>query len=176
VLSSPEMSGADAVSIVDATEADLGAVAALAGVIWRRHYPGIITHAQIDYMLEHGYSRRALLRFIEEDGAGLALARRAGRLIGFAAYHRTDEPREIKLEKIYVHQDEQRRGVGAQLIAVAEAAARGQRCSALVLNVNKKNVQAIRAYEKNGFAVRESVVVDIGNGFVMDDYIMAKAL
>jgi len=37
-------------------------------------------------------------------------------------------------------------------------------------------VQAIRAYERYGLAIREAVVVDIGNGFVMDDYVMALNL
>ena len=46
----------------------------------------------------------------------------------------------------------------------------------LVLNVNKNNDRAISAYVRNGFVVREAVVVDIGGGFVMDDYIMAKRL
>jgi len=170
------MGEAAALSIVAATEADLGAVAALAGVIWRRHYPGIISHEQIEYMLEHGYSHEALSRFIREEGAGLALARDGGRLVGFGAYHRVDEPHELKIEKLYVHQDAQRRGIGSRLIAAVEAAARARHCKTLILNVNKNNVQAIRAYQKNGFTIRESVVVDIGNGFVMDDYIMAKAL
>ena len=48
--------------------------------------------------------------------------------------------------------------------------------SALVLNVNKRNTAAIAAYRRNGFAVREEVVVDIGGGFVMDDYVMALTL
>jgi diamine N-acetyltransferase len=170
------MAEAQALSIIAATESDLGAVAELAGVIWRRHYPGIITHAQIDYMLERGYSHAALSRFIGEEGAGLALARDGDRLVGFAAFHRIDNPRELKIEKLYIHQDVQRRGLGSRLIATAEQAARAQGCSALVLNVNKNNVQAIRAYEKNGFSIRESVVVDIGAGFAMDDYVMAKLL
>jgi len=34
----------------------------------------------------------------------------------------------------------------------------------------------VRAYEKHGFAIRESVVVDIGGGFVMDDFVMARSL
>jgi ribosomal protein S18 acetylase RimI-like enzyme len=169
------MSGTQTPSIVAATEADLAAVAELAGLIWRRHYPGIITHEQIDYMLEHGYSRAALSRFVREQGAGLDLASMDGRLIGFAAYHRNGE-HELKIEKLYIHQDYQRCGVGSRLIARAEQAARAQRCTALVLNVNKNNVQAIRAYEKNGFAIREAVVVDIGHSFVMDDYVMAKPL
>ena len=46
----------------------------------------------------------------------------------------------------------------------------------LMLNVNKHNTQAIRAYEKHGFAIRDAVVVDIGGGFVMDDYVMAKRI
>jgi len=44
----------------------------------------------------------------------------------------------------------------------------------VVLAVNKKNAKAIAAYRKHGFAIRESAVTDIGSGFVMDDYVMAK--
>jgi RimJ/RimL family protein N-acetyltransferase len=46
----------------------------------------------------------------------------------------------------------------------------------LILAVNKQNTRAIAAYTRNGFAVAEAVVNDIGGGFVMDDYIMAKDL
>ena len=46
----------------------------------------------------------------------------------------------------------------------------------LILNVNKHNAPSIAFYERCGYAVRESVVVDIGGGFVMDDHVMAKAL
>src|SRR5262249_44275154 len=136
------MSETETLSIVAATDADLAAVAELAGVIWRRHYPGIITHEQIDYMLEHGYSHAALSRFIEEEGAGLDLAWIDGRCIGFAAYHRHGAG-ELKIEKLYVHQDYQRCGAGSRLIARAEEAARTQHRTALILNVNKNNVQAI---------------------------------
>ena len=44
----------------------------------------------------------------------------------------------------------------------------------LILSVNKRNAKAIAAYKRNGFVIAESVVTDIGGGFVMDDYIMAK--
>ena len=50
------------------------------------------------------------------------------------------------------------------------------RATTLILNVNKNNGQAIRAYEKRGFAIREAVVNDIGRGYVMDDYVMAKPI
>jgi len=42
--------------------------------------------------------------------------------------------------------------------------------------INKGNELGIRAYKGNGFDIIESVEADIGNGFVMDDYIMACAV
>ena len=54
--------------------------------------------------------------------------------------------------------------------------ARAAAATTLILNVNKRNAKAVRAYEKHGFAIRESVVVDIGGGFVMDDFVMARSL
>jgi ribosomal protein S18 acetylase RimI-like enzyme len=170
------MSEAQRLRIVGATDSDLPAVAELARIIWRKHYPGIITPEQIEYMLEHGYSREALRRFITEEGAGLDLAHIDDRFAGFAAYYRCDHPDELKLDKLYVHQDFHGRRIGSSLIASAEVAARAQHRTMLILNVNKHNAQAIRAYERNGFSVREAVVVDIGGGFVMDDYVMAKRL
>ena len=44
------------------------------------------------------------------------------------------------------------------------------------LNVNKNNSKAIRAYERNNFVNIESVKIDIGNGFFMDDFVMEKTL
>jgi ribosomal protein S18 acetylase RimI-like enzyme len=169
-------SGVDRARIVCASERDLPAVAELAGVIWRRHYPGIISVEQIEYMLARGYSLAALRRFITEEGAGLDLAYLGERLTGFTAYYRPDDPRELKLDKLYIHHDFRGLGIGRSLIASAEAATIAQHRTTLILNVNKNNVQAIRAYERNGFSVREAMVVDIGGGFVMDDYVMAKQL
>jgi ribosomal protein S18 acetylase RimI-like enzyme len=166
----------ETLSIVAATEADLAAVAELAGVVWRRHYPGIVTSEQIEYMLAHGYSHAALKRFVTTEGAGLDLARVGDRLVGFGAYYLVDGTSETKLDKLYVHQDFHGRGVGSRLIASAESVARARGCGTLILQVNKNNAKAIRAYQRNGFAVREAVVVDIGGGFVMDDYVMAKTL
>jgi len=166
----------DRIRIVGATEGDLAAVAALAQAVWRKHYPGIITPEQIEYMLARGYARAALRRFLTEAGAGLELAHVDGRFAGFAAYHRGEGSDELKLDKLYVDQHFHSQGVGRRLIEATEAAAHAQRRTTIILNVNKNNTQAIRAYERNGFVVREAVVVDIGAGFVMDDYIMAKRL
>ena len=170
------MPDVDRARVARAAESDLAAVAELARVIWRKHYPGIISHEQIEYMLALGYSFDALRSFITDGGAGLDLAYVGEKLAGFAGYYRPGPPDELKLDKLYVHQDHHGRGVGSRLIAHVERAASEQGRPTLILNVNKQNTKAIRIYESKGFAIREPVVVDIGGGFVMDDYVMMKRL
>jgi ribosomal protein S18 acetylase RimI-like enzyme len=148
----------------------------LAGVIWRAHYPGIITFEQIEYMLARGYALDALAHFLGGTDRGLELATVEGELCGFAAWYTTDEPATAKLDKLYVLPQWQRSGVGGALIGHVEGLARQAGAAVLVLNVNKHNDQAIRAYQRHGFAVRDAVVVDIGEGFVMDDYVMEKRI
>ena len=155
---------------------DLPMVRDLARRFWQSHYPGIISHAQIDYMLERGYSDEALAPFTLDDGAGLALVHLDFEPVGFAAWLRADAPATTKLDKLYVVQEMQGHGLGRQLVAHVETAARADGAQTLILNVNKHNTDSIAFYERCGFAIRESVVVDIGAGFVMDDYVMAKPL
>ena len=44
------------------------------------------------------------------------------------------------------------------------------------LTVNKYNANTIKAYKKWGLNTVESTVTDIGDGFVMDDYIMEYSI
>jgi GNAT superfamily N-acetyltransferase len=163
-------------SIVAASRADIPVVQRLARVIWQRHYPAIIPLAQIDYMLERGYSDAALAGFLDTPGAGLALAKVGEQPKGFAAWCPGDAARTTKLDKLYVLHDWHRMGLGRRLIDYVERQARASGSDTLVLNVNKRNLSSIDAYRHCGFSVREAVVIDIGHGFVMDDYVMAKRL
>jgi ribosomal protein S18 acetylase RimI-like enzyme len=157
-----------------AGSADLPGIAALATAIWRAHYPGIISHAQIDYMLERRYDLDVMR---DEMASGIVYLRATqdGELRGFAAVGRV-APAEAKLHKLYIHPDHQRRGIGAALMARSEIEAVAMGARQIVLNVNKLNRSAIAAYRKHGFTVRESIIVDIGGGFVMDDYLMVKSV
>lgn len=158
------------------SRSDLAIVRGLAERVWRRHYPGIIGTAQIDYMLARGYSAEALGAFVHDEGAGLAILVVGGSPAGFAAWCRADEPATTKLDKLYVLASARGTGGGRRLIEHVETAARADRSGALILNVNKHNAKAIAAYRACGFAIRDEVVADIGGGFVMDDFVMAKAL
>ena len=153
----------------------LAEISALAAVIWRAHYPGIITPAQINYMLALMYDVETMRRELE-SGVTWFRALVNGQLRAFSSLGPTDIATEFKLHKLYVHPDWQRHGLGTALLKECESTARAHGATTLMLNVNKRNEIAIRAYRQRGFTIRESIVADIGGGFVMDDYVMAKGL
>jgi diamine N-acetyltransferase len=162
--------------IVRATEAHLPEIARLAGEIWRAHYPGIISTAQIDYMLGKMYSLATLSDEITHGAVCYERLLVAGELAGFAAHGPTGEPKVFKLHKIYLRLAQHGQGLGTLLLRHCERDVIKLGARRLMLTVNKRNAKAIAAYERNGFVVTNSVVVDIGCGFVMDDYVMTKDL
>jgi ribosomal protein S18 acetylase RimI-like enzyme len=163
--------------IIDATVADIPEVQRLAGVIWRAHYLGIISAEQIEYMLERGYATAALADFINKPDAGLLLAvADVGERIGFAAWYLTDDQHEAKLDKLYVLPSYHGQGIGHALIEQVAVQARTTGAITLIVRVNKSNSKAIAAYKRTGFSKREALVEEIGQGFVMDDYVLARPL
>jgi len=166
----------DGKEIIRATEAGLPAISELAGVIWRACYPGIITSEQIDYMLARMYSLDVLRDEIRFQGIRYDRLLVNGRLAGFASYGPTSEPGVMKLHKLYLLPEMHGYGLGSHLLLHVEREVCARSGRRLILSVNKRNARAIAAYRRNGFVIAESVVTDIGNGFVMDDYVMAKEL
>ena len=150
------------------------ALVELAGRVWRAHYPGIITPEQIEYMLAQRYRPVLVRQFIARGDLWLA-ARAEGQLVGFAHGHPLAEG-DYKLDKLYVDLDWQRRGIGGRLIADLARRARSHGVTRLVLRVNRQNQTAIDAYLKHGFTVATVVLEDIGEGFVMDDYVMVMEI
>ena len=167
---------ASSTAIVPATASDLPTVQRLAEVIWHRHYPGILAVEQIDYMLARGYSLDALAGYLGKPATGLLLGLNHGNAIGFVAYRPADEPATMRLDKLYVLPEFHGQGWGRRLIDAVLAAARAAHARTCILNVNKQNTASIRAYEHCGFVIRDSVVLDIGGGHVMDDYVMARTV
>ena len=160
--------------IVPAGPEDLGGIASLAGIVWRAHYPGIISAEQIEYMLTRMYDLK-VMRAELEDGISYDRLLVEGELRAFAAYGPAGAD-EMKLYKLYVHPDDQRRGLGSHLLKHVEDVTSRRGLRSLCLTVNKENHKAIAAYRKNGFSIRDSIVANIGGGFVMDDYVMAKSV
>lgn len=162
--------------IQTATEADLPELARLAGVIWRQYYPAIIVLAQIEYMLARMYSLETLVADVRERGIRYERLLVGDAFRGFAAFGPTEVPNRFKLHKLYLDPACHGQGLGSLLLAHCEREGVKLGASQMTLNVNKQNIRAIAAYQRNGYAITESVVVDIGGGFVMDDLVMGKVI
>jgi GNAT superfamily N-acetyltransferase len=158
--------------IVRANEEDLAGISALAGEIWRAHYPGIISIEQIEYMLARMYSMAALREDVAARGIRYDRLLMNDDFLGFAAYGPDPDSEAVKLHKLYLKA--KFHGLGSLLLRHCEHEARALGAPRLVLAVNKRNAKAIAAYERNGFAIAQSIVTEIGAGFVMDDYVMEK--
>lgn len=153
---------------------DVDAVSALARAVWQVTYPPLIPQAQIDAMLADRYAPQHIREQLSDPRHAWWVARQHQALCGFC--HALLDASGCKLDKLYVHPAQQRRGIGAALLGEVEAWARAQQANRVWLQVNRGNRQAVAAYEKYGFRIVESRVFDIGDGFVMDDHLMAREL
>ncbi len=148
----------------------------LARRVWRTCFRGMISDAQLEYMLGQRYERDVLTATLGREWPGFELLSVDGVLTAFAAHGPSDEPGIWKLHQLYVDPERQKQGLAGRLLGHVEAAAREHGCGALLLTVNRENARARAVYEHRGFSVREAARFDIGGGFVMDDFVMVKTL
>ena len=157
-------------SIHPLMESQIDAMRLLARSIWQSTYASLISQAQIDFMLADRYAAARIRAQLDDTGHVWRLAWWDSEMVGFA--HAGIETSACKLEKLYLHPNYQRRGIGGALLAAVKSFAREHAATRLWLQVNRGNTAAIAAYQKHGFMIREARVFDIGGGFVMDDYVM----
>ncbi len=173
------MSRADStldVRILPLRDEDIPDLVRLARDIWYAHYPSIITVEQIEYMLDQRYRPEIIRSQLASNTAWWDKLLRDGAMVAFASYELSEHADAMKLDKLYVRYDLRGRGYGSLLMQHVEQCARARGRTRLYLQVNKNNASAIDAYLRNGFAVTEAARFDIGRGFIMDDYVMSKAL
>lgn len=156
------------------SDADIPSLVALARDTWHRHYPAIISVAQIEYMLAERYHPDLIRSQLRLRGVWWDKLVTAEGLAAFAATESGARAGEIKIDKLYVGYQLRGRGFGAALLQHIDQRAIDMGIQRLYLQVNKYNTSAIGAYRRSGFEITESARFDIGNGFVMDDYVMAR--
>lgn len=152
---------------------DIQTIATLAREIWTQHYTPIIGAEQVAYMLDHFQSRSAIETDIAK-GCVYSLAYSGSEPFGYSAV-RLDED-GLFLSKLYVREAARGLGIARAMLNAAEAAARKAGAVRIWLTCNKYNTGSLAAYERLGFVRISDIVTDIGNGYVMDDYVMEKRL
>ncbi|MFB9057155.1 GNAT family N-acetyltransferase [Mariniflexile ostreae] len=145
----------------------------LADAIWRKHYIPMVGKPQIDYMLHKYQSETAIANQIKE-GFEYFLLHADKVPVGYIAIKK--EVNELFLSKIYVLSNYRRQGIGTFALRFVKEKAKKYQLKAIRLTVNVNNSNSIAAYKRLGFENTGTLITDIGQGFVMDDYVMVKPL
>lgn len=162
---------------------DIPKIQAMAEIVFRETYKDLISPGQMEFMMDMMYSEENLIRQMKDrhdtffivEGQGYTSYRPDGLTEdGRPRYH---------LEKLYVLPESQGKGLGRKLFERVVKAVRddagasfgGGTAIRLELNVNRGN-PAVSFYERLGMRKDRQGDFDIGDGFYMNDYIMAVDL
>lgn len=154
-----------------ATSADIALIQELAEKSWRAAYTEILSAAQIDYMLGTMYSVVELEKQIENPNLSYELILFDHQCAGFMGHELNVESGTAKLHKLYLLEEFKGKKIGVAAMSHLKDEVLAVGNTRLILNVNKNN-PALHFYKSHGFTVYAEGVFDIGNGFVMDDFLM----
>ncbi|MBY0245982.1 MAG: GNAT family N-acetyltransferase [Sphingobacteriaceae bacterium] len=159
------------ITLRTAEKKDIASISQLAELIWPQTYSEYISETQLRYMLALMYNADELTRQLEM-GYVFHIASEDGVDVGFSCVAALDVENQVfKLHKLYILPTMQGKGLGKLMIDNAKKIAKNNGGKLLILNVNKNNV-AKDFYARVGFTIQKAEVLEIGNGFVMDDYVM----
>ena len=156
---------------VDVSEIE--ALSKLATKIVREHYDSIIGVETNSYMLNKFQSVQGIKSQFEA-GYEYYWAILDGKQVGFFAI--VDKVDHLYISKFYVDKEYRGQKVASTIFSFIQKVAKNKNISKISLNVNKHNDDTISIYKHFGFVIVKAEVVDIGYGFIMDDYVMEYTL
>lgn len=158
-------------TIFEATSEQLVIVQELAHKIWPTTYGKILSAEQLTFMLDKFYNID-FLKNLQKNGQHFLLLEENAVFLGFASYELNYEnSNKTKVQKIYVLPQTQGKGLGKKLMDFIKIIAVENNNNGLILNVNRFN-NALGFYEKYGYKIKETIDIEIGNGYLMEDYVM----
>jgi len=154
---------------------DITETARLAHEIWNEHYVSIIGQAQVDFMVQNYQNKHAIATQIA-SGYEYYLILRNGESIGYIAVVPDPAKSSSQLSKLYIRKSLRGLGLGKEAMDFVAGLCHKSGIGKLWLTVNKYNTESIAWYERLGFAKAGEVVMDIGGGYIMDDFRMEKPI
>ncbi|PTT16745.1 GNAT family N-acetyltransferase [Flavobacterium sp. HMWF030] len=162
------------ITILDAGLNDIKTIQEITNITWPITYGEILSKEQLDYMLGLFYSEEALAKQIENKEQLFYLISDSESIIGFIGIEHNYKNEAItKIHKIYLLPETQGKGIGKKVFDEIQNMALENNSKGLLLNVNRFNT-ALGFYKKIGFEVAEEINIEIGNGYLMEDYVMKK--
>ncbi|RRQ46729.1 GNAT family N-acetyltransferase [Chryseobacterium sp. SC28] len=157
--------------ILKATEKDIPAIQNLAKSSWQSAYAQILEPLQIEYMLDLMYSESVLKTHFDNPNYQYYMIKEDEVYLGFVGFEFHNKPQTTKLHRIYLLKEAQGKGLGKNALEFVKSETQKAGDKRLILTVNKNN-KARNFYESQGFRVYDEALFDIGNGYVMDDFLM----
>jgi len=152
------------------TDHKLRRTAEMAIDIWHECFEGVISDEQIDYMLENFQSFAAIKKQVGSENYEYFNFVLDGTRIGYFAVAAQPD-NTMMLSKLYMYKEYRGNGYAKKAFEFIKDLARQKGCKSIWLTVNRHNYGAMKVYEAFGMKVIREQVTDIGNGFVMDDYV-----
>jgi len=151
---------------------EIPAIQLIARETWPETFREILSPEQIEYMLGWMYASDVLADQMQHKGHHFILAFCDGFPVGFCGYepHFAGTP-ITRIHKIYLLPRMQGKGVGIALMKYVRSQALQVGDRTLNLNVNRFN-KAVGFYQKIGFSIVREENIDIGRGYLMEDYVM----
>lgn len=157
------------------SSADISKLAQMAHDIWFEYWPAIIGKDQTAYMVEKFQSEAAIKRDMTDNAYEYWFIQDSkGHTVGYTGGHVEPETNRFFISKIYLFADERSKGYATDTIHFYDELCIERGLDAMYLTVNKQNNLGIRAYKAKGFVTIEEAEISIGEGYIMDDYIMEK--
>lgn len=144
--------------------------------IWSEAYREIISEEQMHYMIERMYSSKVIANEVKSDGIRYQWILEASEPVGYLAFGPVEPRKPCTLQKLYLLPNRHGKGIGSATLKWLFQTLREASVPDLNLRVNRQNEAAIRCYERNGFQTIAEDCLDIGHGYVMDDFIMRLSL
>ncbi len=148
---------------------DIPTIKEIAEKAWRPTYEHILTEQQTLYMLDLMYNSLTLENQIKGNIA-FFMVDLEQETVGYFSVENVNE-QIVKLHKLYLDPTQKQKGLGRKIIQYIMDWALANQSNRIILNVNKNN-SAVHFYQKVGFTIIEELILDIGEGYVMDDYVM----
>lgn len=166
---------ANEITIRQATPADFKTISAIARQTWHVAYSAILTHEQLEYMLDLFYCESALTEDVDQKNHQYYLALYQDVIVGFIGLEPNYLPQTTKVHKLYILPQFQGLYIGQQLLDFVSQITIEAGGNSLTLNVNRYN-SAKLFYEKQGFTVLRSEDILLDFGYVMEDFVLTKSL
>jgi ribosomal protein S18 acetylase RimI-like enzyme len=164
------------ISLKEASIADISTIQDIANTTWPITYGEILSKEQLDYMMDLIYSDESLINQIQQQEQLFYIAYEETSVLAFIGIeHNYKDEAVTRIHKIYILPEAQGKGIGKLLIDAVQKIANENNSTSLSLNVNRFN-KALAFYQKLGFEIIAEENIEIGNGYLMEDYKMEKKL